>query len=277
MFANRLKYNNESKAKSQRSVREDYNSLMLLISQNKFIYHYQPIIDVKARNIYAYEALMRTDREINMSPLEILATADSYNRLYSIERATVFNVLKQYADSHDKLFFNRKVFINSIPGHFLNSNDRQEILTKYSSYLDSTVFEIIESDAAGDEEIDLIRTMGSDDIHILIAVDDYGSGYSNMVNLLRYAPQIIKVDRLLITDIDKDANKQMFMTGTIDFAKANQIKALAEGVETQEEFRTVVALGVDYVQGYYTGKPAQQPMADIPDYVVLDIDAVLCT
>ena len=169
------------------------------------------------------------------------------------------------------------MFINSIPGHFLNSNDRQEILTKYSSYLDSTVFEIIESDAAGDEEIDLIRTMGSDDIHILIAVDDYGSGYSNMVNLLRYAPQIIKVDRLLITDIDKDANKQMFMTGTIDFAKANQIKVLAEGVETQEEFRTVVALGVDYVQGYYTGKPAQQPMADIPDYVVLDIDAVLCT
>ena len=277
MFANRLKYNNESKAKSQRSVREDYNSLMLLISQNKFIYHYQPIIDVKARNIYAYEALMRTDREINMSPLEILATADSYNRLYSIERATVFNVLKQYADSHDKLFFNRKVFINSIPGHFLNSNDRQEILTKYSSYLDSTVFEIIESDAAGDEEIDLIRTMGSGDIHIPIAIDDYGSGYSNMVNLLRYAPQIIKVDRLLIADIDKDANKQMFMTGTIDFAKANQIKVLAEGVETQEEFRTVVALGVDYVQGYYTGKPAQQPMADIPDYVVLDIDAVLCT
>ena len=69
----------------------------------------------------------------------------------------------------------------------------------------------------------------------------------------------------------------MFMTGTIDFAKANQIKVLAEDVETQEEFRTVVALGVDYVQGYYTGKPAQQPMADIPDYVVRDIDAVLCT
>lgn len=275
MFANKLKYGSASDTKTSRSVREDYNAMMLLISQNKFIYHYQPIIDIKGKNIYAYEALMRTDREINMSPLDILATADSYNRLYSIERATVFNVLKQYADSHEEVFHDRKVFINSIPGHFLNYNDRKEILAKYSNCLGSVVFEITEGSAAGDEEIDLIRTMGSNEIHIPIAIDDYGSGYSNMVNLLRYAPQIIKVDRSLITDIDKDGNKQMFIRGTIDFAEANQIKVLAEGVETQEEFRTVVALGVDYVQGYYIGKPALQPMADLPDYVVSDIDAVL--
>ena len=275
MFANKLKYGSVSDTKKQRSVREDYNAMMLLISQNKFIYHYQPIIDIKGKSIYAYEALMRTDSEINMSPLDILATADSYNRLYSIERATVFNVLQQYADSHEEAFHDRKVFINSIPGHFLNYNDRREILAKYSDCLNSVVFEITEGSAAGDEEIELIKTMGSNEIHIPIAIDDYGSGYSNMVNLMRYTPQIIKVDRSLITDIDKNANKQMFMTGTIDFAKANQIKVLAEGVETQEEFRTVVALGVDYVQGYYSGRPTLQPLEEIPDYVVSDIEAAL--
>lgn len=128
---------------------------------------------------------------------------------------------------------------------------------------------------ASDEEIEAMKTMGSNELRIPLAIDDYGSGCSNIVNLLKYAPQIIKVDRYLITDIDKDANKQMFMKGTLEFASANQIKVLAEGVETGEEFKTVVSLGVDYVQGFYTGRPAALPMEDIPDFVVSDIDSVL--
>lgn len=128
---------------------------------------------------------------------------------------------------------------------------------------------------ASDEEVNLIKTLGDNEFGIPIAIDDYGSGCSNIVNLLRYAPQIIKVDRYLITDIDKDANKQMFMKGTLEFASANNIKVLAEGVETREEFQTVVALGVDYVQGYYTGKPSRCPMEEIPDFVVSDIETAI--
>lgn len=275
MYANKLKYGRNVTVKGPRSFREDYNALMLLISQNQFIYHYQPIIDVKDRSIYAYEALMRTDSRINMTPLDILATADSYQRMYDIEHATIFNVLEQYSHAQEELFHNRKVFINSIPGHFLNNHDRNEIITRYLDYLSSVVFEITEGYVAGDEEIDAMKTMGTSELRIPLAIDDYGSGYSNIVNLLKYAPQIIKVDRELITDIDKDANKQMFMKGTLEFASANQIKVLAEGVETREEFKTVVALGVDYVQGFYIGKPAQLPMEDIPDFVVMDIESVL--
>lgn len=275
MFANRFKYSTNAGTKSSRSAREDYNALLLLINRNRFIYHYQPIIDIKDKSIFAYEALMRTDEEINMSPLDILATADSYQRMYDIERATIFNVMEQYSAEADTKFHRRKVFINSIPGYFLNSMDREEIKSKYSDYFDSFVFEITEGDVASDEEVNLIRTLGDNEFGIPIAIDDYGSGCSNIVNLLRYAPQIIKVDRYLITDIDKDANKQMFMKGTIEFASANNIKVLAEGVETCEEFRTVVSLGVDFVQGYYTGRPALLPMTDIPDYVVSDIEAAM--
>ena len=275
MFANKLKDSRKAVTKGSRSLREDYNALMLLINQNRFIYHYQPIIDIRDRSIYAYEALMRTEPGINMSPLDILATANSYQRMYDIERATFFNVMEQYSHDKEELFHNRKIFINSIPGHFLNNNDRNEIITRYSDYLGSVVFEITEGYVASDEEIEAMKTMGSNELRIPLAIDDYGSGCSNIVNLLKYAPQIIKVDRYLITDIDKDANKQMFMKGTLEFASANQIKVLAEGVETGEEFKTVVSLGVDYVQGFYTGRPAALPMEDIPDFVVSDIDSVL--
>ena len=218
---------------------------------------------------------MRTEPGINMSPLDILATAESYQKMYDIERATVFNVLEQYSHSQEELFHNRKVFINSIPGHFLNERDRNEIITRYSDYIGSVVFEVTEGYVASDEEIEAMKTMGSNGLRIPLAIDDYGSGCSNIVNLLKYAPQIIKEDRALITDIDKDANKRMFMKGTLEFASANQIKVLAEGVETREEFITVVALGVDYVQGFYTGKPTELPMADIPEFVVSDIESAL--
>ena len=73
---------------------------------------------------------------------------------------------------------------------------------------------------------------------------------------------------------DKDKNKQMFIKGTIDFAEANNIKVLAEGVETQEEFKEVIRLGVDYVQGYYTGKPNREPMLELPEFVKKDIETV---
>ena len=81
----------------------------------------------------------------------------------------------------------------------------------------------------------------------------------------------IKIDRLLITNIDKDTNKQMFVKGTIDFAKANNIKVLAEGVETKDEFLEVIKLGVDYVQGYYTGKPSETPLKNIPDTILCNM------
>ena len=100
-----------------------------------------------------------------------------------------------------------------------------------------------------------------------IAIDDYGTGYSNIVNLMRYSPQIIKIDRFLVADIHTDQNKQMFVKSTIDFARLNDIKVLAEGVETSDELRMVITLGVDYVQGYYTGRPVAEPIPVIAENI----------
>ena len=88
---------------------------------------------------------------------------------------------------------------------------------------------------------------------------------------MRYAPQIIKIDRFLITDIHKNQNKQMFVRSTIEFARLNNIKVLAEGVETSNELHTVIDLGVDYIQGYYTARPAPQPIPAIPEEIRREI------
>ena len=133
------------------------------------------------------------------------------------------------------------------------------------------VFEITEQNAISEEELNALKNIGNTGKSNEIAIDDYGTGHSNIVNLIRYAPQIIKIDRFLITDIHQDVNKQMFVKSTIDFARMNCIKVLAEGVETSEELRTVIGFGVDYVQGYYTGRPASEPIAEIASEVKREI------
>lgn len=259
MYVNRLKYGIGTAVKEEVAPKEHYKAFSLLIEKNLFTYHFQPIVSAKTGEIFAYEALMRTDASIGMNPLEVLAAAKEYNRLYDIEKATMFNIMERYEKERES-FGNRRVFINTIPGHFLRENDLKLIREKYGKYMDKFTFELTEQNTVSDTELNVIRKLcGGNNV----AIDDYGSGHSNIVNLIRYAPQVIKIDRFLITDIHKNQNKQMFVRTTVEFAKMNNIKVLAEGVETSNELSMVIDLGVDYIQGYYTAKPSFEIVQEI--------------
>ena len=267
MYMNRLKYGVGIGVREEIAPKEHYKAFDLLIEKNLFMYFFQPIVNAKTGDIFAYEALMRTDKSIGMNPLEVLAAAKEYNRLYDIEKATMFNVMERYRMEQDK-FGDKMVFINTIPGHFLNERDIEAFRENYGEYMQNCMFEITEEKSVSDDELDVIRKLcGGNNV----AIDDYGSGHSNIVNLMRYAPQVIKIDRFLVTDIHKDQNKQMFVRTTVEFAKMNNIKVLAEGVETSNELRMVIDLGVDYIQGYYTGKPNPEIAAEIPQEIRKEI------
>lgn len=250
--------------------REYFTTFELLVDRNLFRYHFQPIVDAETGQIYAYEALMRTGGGISMSPLDVLEIAKNANRLYDIEKATVFNVLQFYVDNLEK-FGNRKIFINTIPGYYLKECDKEEVMVRFGDYLDQVVFEVTEGNTVTDEELARLREASPTGKKPSVAVDDYGTGHSNIVNLLRYTPQIIKIDRYLISNIQDDSNKQMFVKNTIEFAEANGMKVLAEGVESFEEMKTVIEYGADYIQGYYTARPSPEIMQQIPHNIKNEI------
>ncbi len=270
MYLNRMRSGEGRVVKEQHAVEDYYSAFNLLVEKNLFTYHFQPIVDARTGNVYAYEALMRTAGGINMSPLDVLDIARKYGRLYEIEKATLFNVMRHYVEHYEE-FGGHLLFINTIPGHFLNEEDCNLLMEMYGEYMDHVVFELTEQNTISDHELQAIRRLRRDGESAQIAVDDYGTGHSNIVNLLRYAPQVIKIDRYLISEIQNDTNKQMFVKNTIEFARLNGIKTLAEGVETFDELQTVIEYGMDLVQGYYLGRPIANPVVAIQDQIKNEI------
>lgn len=88
-----------------------------------------------------------------------------------------------------------------------------------------------------------------------IAIDDFGSGYSNFEYILKLDADYIKIDGSLIKDIDHNKDSQDIVKTIVSFAKLKNISTIAEFVSSKEIYEKVVELGVDYSQGYYFGKP----------------------
>ncbi|MGD9969922.1 MAG: EAL domain-containing protein [Sulfuricurvum sp.] len=90
---------------------------------------------------------------------------------------------------------------------------------------------------------------------IKIALDDFGSGYSNFSHVINLPVDYIKIDASLISNIDRNYNSKMMVETIVSLAKKMHIETIAEFVSSKEILETIRDLGVDYAQGYYTGKP----------------------
>lgn len=248
--------------------KEEYYRLVKLshlIEDNLFIYHFQPIVSAHNGDIVAYEALMRSDPSIGFGPLEILDLAEKRGRLYDIELATIRNSLRALSENQS-IFEDRRLFINSIPSQLLTEEDFGSIVSDYGELLEKTVIEFTEHTEVSDSDLEHMKErlkrggMG-------LAIDDYGTGYSNTSNLMRYSPDFVKIDRSLIADIDKKPKIQSLVAGIIDFVHSTGGMALAEGVETIEEVATMIKLSVDLLQGFYVSRPKPVLLKEISDAI----------
>jgi EAL domain-containing protein (putative c-di-GMP-specific phosphodiesterase class I) len=94
---------------------------------------------------------------------------------------------------------------------------------------------------------------------VRLAVDDTGAGYSSFAHVLRLRPDVIKMDRSLLADIDHDAARRAFVTAVVLMALELGARVTAEGVETVAELETLATLGVDTVQGFLLARPSDDP------------------
>ena len=186
-----------------------------------------------------------------------------------MEKATFLNVL-DFVDKNIDMLQSRKIFINSIPGIRVDAETDKLIDEYFIKHHDNVVVEFTEEAELADEELDRLNNRLSS-LGVWTALDDYGTGYSNISNLLRYMPKIVKIDRSLLSGIQDKPDKKHFVKDIIDFCHHNGMLALAEGVETSAELQMVIFLGTDLIQGFYTGRPSSQLTSDIPEDIKAEI------
>ncbi|MDM7272908.1 MAG: EAL domain-containing protein [Sulfurihydrogenibium azorense] len=150
------------------------------------------------------------------------------------------------------IFFNMsKTFFEKVS----NLDDLLLLLNSNDVNPNNIFLEVTEEEALSDlttlkEYIRYGKTLGFN-----FAIDDFGAGYSNFIYLKHFPIDLVKLDGSLISYIDKDVDDQVIIESIIKIARHKNIKVLAEMVEEKEEYETLKRLGVDYLQGYYFGKP----------------------
>lgn len=226
---------------------------------------FQPIVAVENPRIIGYEALIRGPEDSPLhKPDALFAVARECRLLAVLEFACREVSCERFA----ALELPGKLFLNMSPISFTDSQYRdgvtREILQRVGLSAERLVFELTESQPL--DELDLLRA-ASDHFRrqgFAVALDDLGAGYAGLRVWSELCPDYVKIDRHFISGIDKDPVKREFVRAMLDIAHRIGHKAIAEGIETAAEFNTLVAMGVEYAQGYFIARPHAHPVVELP-------------
>ncbi len=216
---------------------------------------FQPITDMNGKFI-KHEALVRI-LEYNNGKKSILYP-DSFLEI-SKQNGLYGEIAVRTIRQSLLLFVNRneKISINLYPSDLFNQNIIDTIIECIEKFdlPNRVVIEILEQENLGDinkvsKAIEKLR-----DIGVLIAIDDFGSGYSNYSHILRLKPDYLKIDASLIRDILTNEESKILVKSIVKFAKDLGITTVAEYVESKEIFELLKEYGVDEFQGYYFSQP----------------------
>ena len=229
-------------------------SIREALIDNRIICHYQPILDIKTNKINKYETLVRMiDKDGNLiTPINFLNIAKK-TKLYShITQEVIHQACNTFKDREEAFSINLSI------DDIKDSNTVQEIIKTIikTNTASRIIFEILESEGIENYEevvnfITQIKALGAK-----IAIDDFGTGYSNFEHILKLNVDYIKIDGSLIKGIQQDKKHKIIVETIVDFAKKVGSKTIAEFVSDEEIFKNIKEIGVDFSQGYFTGKPS---------------------
>jgi len=222
------------------------------LHDDRIIPYFQPIINTSDNTILKYEALARIiteDGEI-ISPYYFLQSAKDDKTFEYFTRQMMQKVFNIFAKNEIDISINltyENIISEDMIKYIINR------LTKYGGK--GITFEIVESEDIKDYKIieEFILMVKKYDCEV--SIDDFGSGYSNFTNLIKFNIDYIKLDGTLIEKLIDDANVNYMVKSIVSFAKDAKIKTIGEFVSSKELAKIVKDIGIDYSQGYYYAEP----------------------
>ncbi|WP_243450094.1 EAL domain-containing protein [Neobacillus terrae] len=256
-----LKAQQQAIAMAEKRIDTEFNEMLFtmtrIVSQKDIRLLAQPIIDVATNKVRAWEMLTRGPKgTVLENPLSLFSIARQTGLLYDLEMIVLEKALQQVRDLSCK----QDIFLNCTPltiGNMRFIRDIKKLMIKYKKISPKQItFEITERDSIEgikdfNYNIKVLRLMG-----FRLAVDDTGAGYASLNTISEIMPDIIKIDRSVIQNIDKNSVKESMLKGLLLVAREAGSLVVAEGIENESEASVLSRNNVDLAQGYFYARPA---------------------
>lgn len=212
---------------------------------------YQPIVRVSDHSLFAQEALMRSEEPDLPTPQSVLKAAERIDRLPEIGSTVRALAASQLAVSPELL-----LFVNLHPEDLMDDAlfDPSADLARFAQRVVLEVTERASLEHIRDlrERITQLRALG-----FRVALDDLGAGYAGLTSFTQLEPEFVKLDMELIRGIDEHKMKRKIVRSMVALCHDMDKCIIAEGVETEAEYRVLVDLGCDFLQGYLLARPGR--------------------
>ncbi len=221
--------------------------------EQRIVCQYQPIINCKTGIAEKYETLVRIQRHDGtlIPPNDFLLIAQKTKLYSSITHQVIYQACRTFSTRSEHFSINLSSS-DILDPYTVTTIER---ILKQTNTANRIVFEILESEGIENfDEVALFITRMKE-LGASIAIDDFGSGYSNFENILKLNVDFLKIDGSLIKTIDQNPRHRIVVESIVDFAHRIGIETIAEFVATEDILSIVTELGITYSQGYYTGKP----------------------
>ncbi len=240
--------------------------LLSILKHKKLTPYFQPIVSLTQNKIIGYEALIRAPSDSSLhNPQNLFQIADQHELLTQLDY-----VCREISISHYARFNldSKLLFINVSPQVLMRpqfkSGETLRYLEQFGLNPQDVVIELTEHKPFDDYELMCEAVIHYRSMGFEIALDDLGAGYSSSLRLWsELSPEYIKIDQHFIQELQNDSLKLNLVRSIQGIANALHCNVIAEGVETEDEFKMINTLGISHAQGYYFARPAAIPLAKI--------------
>lgn len=237
-----------------------FQAMQKAIHNKTFKVYYQPIFDVNESYFHSAEALIRLiDEDLGyISPEEFIPLAERKGLILQIGDFVFEQVCKDMSERDFDNYRIRFIEINLSAVQCMQKNLKNrlvDIMNKYSIRPEQIDLEITETAmvSSGDmllKNMRILTESGS-----TFAMDDFGTGFSNLSAMIQYPFHIVKLDKSMVWSAMNDERAMSVLRHSVAMLKDLSIRIVAEGVETMEQANILSRMGCDYLQGYYYSKP----------------------
>ena len=230
------------------------------IEAGQLVLHYQPILHLPSGRVHGVEALVRWQHPERglLPPGDFIAVAEAYDLIVPLTRWVLSTATRQaaeWADQGQPLVVSVNVSAASLTAGTM-ADDVAAALAAAGLPPERLIVELTETTVAEEPERAAVQFADLRRSGVEVAIDDFGSGFSSLGQLVNIPAGLLKIDRSLVAGAaDRRSQSAAAIAAVVALAKAFGMRALAEGVETVEQLALTATLGCTFAQGYYIARP----------------------